>query len=371
MRTGLVDRGARREHLVFGVALVLLAMLTTWWAVLMVRLVDAEHQGARAELLVEVTRAALTGAVDDGRLERVDEAGPYDVAAADAGGRVVRVRPAVVSAMEDHARRRMAMVLGEGTLMLLLVATCVGMLYRLVLAHRAFRLEMFAFVGQVTHEMKTPLAGLKALLETLRLGRLSGEVLDEAIALGLAQVEREERLVHNLLLAQRARSGHELVLRPVELADFLRRYRAGRPDALDGRLALDVAGPCVVRADEDALRSILDNLVDNARKYGARSVEVGARGEPGVARLWCRDDGDGFEPGLAEKLFVPGRRAHGADHAARGTGLGLWIGRTLAEAMGGHLTAASDGPGRGATFTLTLVAVSVGEPTTIPAGAGK
>jgi signal transduction histidine kinase len=114
-----------------------------------------------------------------------------------------------------------------------------------------------------------------------------------------------------------------------------------------------------VWADRDAFRVILENLLDNARKYGGGKTRVTAQTEGRQFRVQVRDEGQGFNPGDAEQIFDPftPRKSNGATH---GSGLGLSISRQLARQMGGDLSAHSDGPGKGSTFTLTLSAASDG-----------
>jgi two-component system CheB/CheR fusion protein len=112
-----------------------------------------------------------------------------------------------------------------------------------------------------------------------------------------------------------------------------------------------------VLVDRDMLRIVLENLVDNGLKYGGERplVQLSVSAGSQAAVIAVSDGGVGFDRATAERLFVPFRRGlpggHGVEH---GTGLGLAIARDLSRRMGGDLQAHSDGPGRGATFTVTL-----------------
>jgi signal transduction histidine kinase len=132
---------------------------------------------------------------------------------------------------------------------------------------------------------------------------------------------------------------------------------AHRERAAAARVALEVEAPrgVVVLADPQRLAQVLDNLLGNALKFtpaGGR-IAVEAASLDGHARLTVRDTGAGFEPGEATRLFqpfsqLPAGKAHG------GTGLGLYVSRGIVEQHGGTLLGASEGPGRGATFTMEL-----------------
>ena len=347
--------------LLFGVAVALLALVTAWWFVFLARAVSVENDlrqealSLRAEILDERTArsgmARVPGPVmEDQRFEIACEPGP---------GAPCTVRPTRAALAEQDARfrRRKVMIYGEGTLLLLLVLCCVGMLYRLVLAERAYRRDVEAFMDRVTHEMKTPLAGIKALLQTLRDGRVPQERLREVAELGLRQAEREEHLIENLLLAHRLASPAS---RPetadVDVASCLSDFTAHRERSLPGsgeRHVVTCPAALRVRASAPDLVTILENLADNAFKYGATRLALTATEEGSGVQIHARDDGQGFDPQRAEELFRPYQRGS-APGGRHGTGLGLPIARALARAMGGELSASSEGPGLGALFTLTL-----------------
>ena len=311
----------RGERAVFALALTLLIALGAWWAVALGRAFDETYQ-VRLAVLDPVQRAL-------GAASRIE---------LDAW---------------HHGRR--LMILGEGTLLVLLIAVCAVMLYRLATEQRRVREQLEAFVGQATHEMKTPLAGLRALLQTIRLRRLPAARLDDAVDQGLRQVERQERLIQNMLMGHRVRFARQTFaiaatpLRP--LVDRLIRERSGVGARGCGFSA--VGGEKVlVRADIEAVQTIIENLFENAVRYGATEVRVRLDAAGARVHLAVEDNGNGFDPSASETLFAPFRR--GASAAIRGTGLGLPLSRELAQAMGGALSGNSKGEGQGATFTLTL-----------------
>jgi len=234
------------------------------------------------------------------------------------------------------------------------------MLVRLVASRSAVQREMELFVGQMTHEMKTPLSGLRALLETLQKGRLEGEALDEALSLGLRQVEREEHLVQTLLHAQRLRvMPQSMASEPVDLAElvdsFVRHRQVARPGDPE-RYRIELTESVRGMADRDAVWTILENLFDNADKYGATKIQLQLGVSSGRVQICCIDDGQGFENSRSTSLFEPfsSLKEAGSEHK-HGTGLGLYISRRLARAMGGELSGDSPGPGQGARFLLELV----------------
>jgi len=101
------------------------------------------------------------------------------------------------------------------------------------------------------------------------------------------------------------------------------------------------------------VRVVLENLLDNARKYGGGKVELSDVTHGAKWRLEVKDQGQGFLMTDAERLFEPFERGGGTG-VAHGSGLGLYISRQLARRMQGELTATSDGLGKGSTFALEL-----------------
>jgi two-component system phosphate regulon sensor histidine kinase PhoR len=220
------------------------------------------------------------------------------------------------------------------------------------------------FVANVSHELKTPLAVIKVTVETL----LAGAAEDPAHRLGFLeqideQADRLHALILDLLSLARIESGAEaLEFQAVELEqvaqDCLERHRA-RAEAKGVSLDAEppnAAAPVTAWADEEALGTILDNLVDNAIKYtpaGGR-VRVRWRTADGEACLEVEDTGVGIPERDQSRVF---ERFYRVDKArARelgGTGLGLSIVKHLAQVMQGTVGMRST-VGRGTTFTVRL-----------------
>jgi len=316
----MADGSWRHRHgavALFSAAVVLLVALGVWWFVFLYQAIDTEHA-------LQLRLVALDARLGD---------------------------PAALQVQYDRKR---GMVLGEGGLLLSLLLAVVAMLYRLVRSERRFRTEMQDFLSRVTHEMKTPLAGIKAVLQTIQSGRMPPEQLAEVVALALREAEREEHLIQNLLLAQRMRMPDQSLARDqVDLGELLERFAQHRR-AMAGesaQYALAVGKDLLIRGDAAAVWTILENLADNAVKYGGRQLRIAAERDGSQVRVQVADNGQGFDQAGSEALFLPFRRGTVAGH---GTGLGLHLSRTLAERMGGKLAAESAGPGRGAMFTLRL-----------------
>ena len=213
-------------------------------------------------------------------------------------------------------------------------------------------------LGDVAHEMRTPLTALDGYIEAFidRVFTPNAENL-QAMA---DELRRLQRLADDLSALSRTQE-RRLDLRPVnaDLAEITRRACGRlRPQFSDAGVDLTVLAPTVVqvRVDVDRITQVLTNLLGNALLAtpagGAVTVTVRADGDRAIAAV--TDTGVGFASADRERIFERFYRAPNRQHRSPGSGVGLTIARGLARAHGGDLRADSPGPGRGATFTLTL-----------------
>jgi two-component system phosphate regulon sensor histidine kinase PhoR len=200
------------------------------------------------------------------------------------------------------------------------------------------------FVANASHELRTPIAAIRAAAETL----LSGAVDDPAAARGFVEIvarhaERLSRLTQDLLDLSRLESRQwRFELGPVEVVPVVRQVLDLAADAARQKglaLAVDVAGGLRVRGDARALEQVLVNLVDNAVKYTATgSVTVRAVEDGDGALLSVQDTGPGIDRHHLPRLFERFYRADvGRSREQGGTGLGLAIVKHLAQGMGGEV----------------------------------
>jgi len=256
---------------------------------------------------------------------------------------------------EHHARRNV-MLVGESTLLGLMLSGSLVVLFLLAQRRKQQRADMEKLLQITSHEFKTPVAGVKGLLQSLALGSIPEAQRAELITLGQLECDRLEHLAETILAYQRAMSREPREgARRIDVARFIADLLAHRArTASGGDVQVSLIDDAHVLADRDGLRVILENLLDNAAKYGGGSVRLAAGVADGHWRLDISDDGRGFPPEAAERLFDLHNRGSG-EGVTHGAGLGLAIARQLARRMGGDISAQSAGPGKGAVFSVRLL----------------
>ncbi len=367
---------AQRFHLFFGSSLLALAALVAWWGVLIHSGAEERKESKLRHLDLQVRLVASTLGHLPGRPKiptDIEGGERLEIAAcsADVGPMqqalvpfhptsCVRPREGVRAEIQREDRRQTVMLVGEAALTVLLVTISGIMLFRMIYMENRSARELRDLWARVTHELKTPITGLKALIQTLQSQELSREELVPLLGMAMSEVERQERLSENLLVGQRLGGIDSQVLRPVELCPWLHEYFARPRFRLPAeRVRLDCLcqDDLMVTADPNGLRIVFDNLLDNAVKYGGEDLKLAitAKTKGDWAEVEVADNGPGFAADVAEDIFRAYRRlADEPGGSKQGTGMGLHIARRLAREMEGDLTAASDGPGTGARFALTL-----------------
>src|SRR6185436_4999119 len=315
----------RAELVVLGFTLLTTASLVVWWTILL------RGQLHNNELL---EREALAAQVNISEAERATK----------------------LEEIATHHDRRNVMLAGESTLLGLLLSGSLVVLFLLAQRRKQQREDMEKLLQFTSHEFKTPVAGVKGLLQSLAIGSIPEAQRAELLKLGQIECDRLEHLAETILAYQRAMSRDPREgTQPIDAAQFISDLLAHRErTAVGGKVEVGSIDAVHVLADRDGLRVILENLLDNAHKYGGGGVRLAAATGEGRWRLDIRDQGRGFAPETAEKLFDLHNRGSG-EGVTHGAGLGLAIARQLARRMGGDISAHSDGPGLGAVFTVTLL----------------
>ena len=221
--------------------------------------------------------------------------------------------------------------------------------------------QLRRFTADASHELRSPLTGMRSVGEVALQRSLTAQGYREVIGSMLEEVDRLTRLVENLLLLTRADAGRIPMTRA--LVD-LRELVAGVVDSLrvladekDQRLTIDVAPRVMAECDAGVLRQGVTNLLYNAIKYTPTKGEIRVVVTPtesGGVSIDVRDTGPGIAAAHRERIFERFYRVDDArSRESGGTGLGLAIARWAVEANGGRIEVQSD-EGHGSVFRIVL-----------------
>jgi signal transduction histidine kinase len=219
-----------------------------------------------------------------------------------------------------------------------------------------------AFINAVTHELKTPVASIRLYLQTLQTRAVDAEKRSEFYRTMLADSDRLLDTIEQVLRAGRTGSAsHRPNFARVEvdpmIEDCLARARTVH-HLVDGSLTYRAGSQAEIFADPDEVRAAVSNLIDNAVKYSQKPVRVTVESDTVDGRfvhVRVKDQGVGIPKMELKRVFKRFYRVPGPLAARiKGTGLGLFIVRSVAKRHGGRVWAESEGPGRGSTFILQL-----------------
>ena len=266
-----------------------------------------------------------------------------------------------------NARRVTPLILGIVSFALIIAGLIIYTVFLVLEIKR--NEEHDSFINAVTHELKTPIASIRLYLETLQSRNVSDAQRREFYRIMLADAERLHHTVDQVLKAGVAREKPKGVTRiPVDIAALTRestelaqvRHHL-QPGAL--HFELHDAQPLFVLADAEELRTVIANLLDNAVKYSGQSIRITvsvAAPAPGTVWVRVQDRGIGIPKKQLKRIFGRFYRVQTRGlKPIKGTGLGLYIVRSIARAHGGRVFAQSEGEGHGATFTLELPRVAM------------
>jgi Na+/proline symporter/nitrogen-specific signal transduction histidine kinase len=226
------------------------------------------------------------------------------------------------------------------------------------------------FMSSVTHELRTPLASIRAFSEILYDDpEVELEQRRRFLGIVVSETKRLSRLVNQVLDLAKIESGHaDWLSEDVDLARLVRQAVEATEQLFTGRgvtVTLDLAeAACRVTADRDRLMQVLLNLLSNAVKFApvdTGSVRIVLTRRRDRCRVAVSDNGPGIAPGDQAHIFEKFRQGGGGGDKPVGTGLGLPITREIIEHLGGRIWVASR-PGNGATFIFELPGKTGAEP---------
>jgi signal transduction histidine kinase len=255
-------------------------------------------------------------------------------------------------------QRQQWMILGEGAILLFFILLGIGQIYRSRQKERALATQQQNFLLSITHELKSPLASIQLILQTIQKRQLQVEQLQRLSDNGLKDTDRLHKLVQDLLLAAKMEGGYQyhfeelnfsaLVAEQVDLA----RHRSPVPIVL----VEDESPVHLLAGDYSLLQTLVSNLLDNAIKYGGgqAAIRVQVQAKRNGIQLRVEDGGLGIPKEERERIFEKFYRS-GDEHTrkTKGTGLGLFIVQKIAQAHQGRVWV-QDAQPQGSIFVVEL-----------------
>lgn len=250
-------------------------------------------------------------------------------------------------------------VLAEGLVLLVAILAGVYVIFLYWSRQTALLREQKAFIAQVSHELRSPVASIQLHLETLKLRQPPPEQFRKSLSIMLEETERLNALINNLLTANRLEFRRfSLSLRPCDLSAMTESYfrEASRHFPSQGSLSLSIAPDLTVLLDPESFLLVFRNLLENAILYadGPPRLTITLRGEGKRVHLIFADQGRGIDKKDLKKVFRMFYRARKAGDNIRGTGLGLFIVQLLVKRQKGKISVESGGHGKGAAFHILL-----------------
>lgn len=257
-------------------------------------------------------------------------------------------------------KRQQLMILGEALLLVLSLAGGLFILYRSLNKEISAAEQQRNFLLSITHELKSPLAGIRLILETFQKRReLKPEIKEKLSTNALAETDRLTALVNDLLLSAKLESTYQLNEEDIDLGSLI--HEAADRVAMKYKTAnihVDIEPDLkLVRGDQLGLMSVAVNLLENAAKYSQPNPVIHTSLQKGGERelIWeVADNGMGIPGKEKRRVFTKFYRVGSEDtRTTKGTGLGLFIVKQLVETHGGQLELLDNEP-KGTKFKIFL-----------------
>jgi signal transduction histidine kinase len=318
----------RRATIVFWILLVYIIAALAWW------LISLEHQNTSIHVLRRAQVLQTTTHPDT--LSRQ------------------------VALIDESERRGSTKYIAEGIVFFLLIFIGAAYIYRMVRRQFQLQQQQQNFVMAVTHELKTPISVARLNLETLLKYELEKERQKKILDMTLQETLRLDELINNILIStQLDVEAYKASKEELNLSDLVRdvvhqfehRYHHRRVTA-------DIAEDVDIKGDPLLLKLLVSNLLENANKYSSRDAPISCRlGESErLITLQVADEGMGIPDTEKEKVFEKFYRVGNEQtRTTKGTGLGLYIVKRIAQYHNGDI-ALTDNQPHGSIFTVTFTA---------------
>lgn len=268
---------------------------------------------------------------------------------------------AVYQNLEEAYRRQKIMIIGEA------IALSLSILFAMLIVYRSFRKELKLsqqqrnFLLSITHELKSPIASVKLSLETIikQHAKLQPEQIERLGLNGIKDADRLNKLVGNILLSARLESAHQFNKESVDLIEVLEQLQQQYHAPLSNRIvSLNIKEPIPsVLGDEQALNTLVTNLIENAIKYSSSPVNIqlnlSVKDEQFV-EIQVADNGIGIPKNERNNVFTKFYRIGNENtRKTKGTGLGLYIVYEIVKGHDGKVSVTENKP-QGSIFSVLL-----------------
>ncbi len=254
--------------------------------------------------------------------------------------------------------KRITMIMGEGLVFFAILLAGIWKIRSSIRKELKLSQQQNNFMLSVTHELKTPLASNKLYLQTILKRELDKDLRQDLLQKAIAENERLEALIDNILNAARLENQtfqservdidlSVLISRIIERLD-------GKIQGNQSRIIADIAPSIHVVGDKLMLDAAISNLIDNALKYTQETVHIQLlkAGDQTIIRV--ADQGPGVPIGMEKDIFLKFRRGGNEEtRTTKGSGLGLFIAAEFVKLHGGTITYSPNVP-KGAIFQITL-----------------
>ncbi len=290
---------SKRTTLIFSLLVGYIVLQFLWWEVLLVRQSN--------DVISKEQKITALSSVDDVIIKR-------DIAA-----------------LEHKKMKRVYMIVGEGSVFLLILLFGVSLVRKSVKKETQLANQQKNFILSVSHELKTPIAASKLQLQTLLKHNLDREKQKQLLMNALNETERLHKLVDNVLLANQIENSNLTLQRePVNLSELLQNtvQRYFQSYLTNHLLKVNIQEGVTYTGDKDLLPSVFINLIENALKYSFEAVDITVELKTVNQKplLEVKDKGCGISSTETEKIFEKFFRSGDEDtRKTKGTGIGLYI----------------------------------------------
>lgn len=349
------------HHIIFTTAILLMTSLLIWWSVFISNSIDDQYKLQMSLLEKTLKYEALKGdrQIHDNRLEytdspdQVSERLPDSFITQSSDKRYLRIKPSAIKEIEANLRSKRVMVTGESIFLFAMLIICCTLLYKFITLNRKINRETENFWRTITHEIKTPIAGIKIFLQSLQKGAFKKEDMARYLRLAIEQVNRQEKMAENLIAGASMGTGKKFFpFEEFDLVQFTENYITNyRKHSSNIDIIINLPQEEVMLyCSPDAVRLILNNLMDNFRKYCTDDPLIIFKIENNrkTASLIIEDNG----PGLPQNIIERYKRRNESVFSSSGAGIGLQISSELAQRNKGSLVISNSS--QGAVFKLSL-----------------